>query len=50
MHGYLTDILDPEVVNAQANAEQSAFLEQLGGAEEVMAMPGFNQAFGGHNT
>ncbi len=42
IHGYLTDILDPEEVNAQAIAEQSALLEQWGGVKDVLAMPGFN--------
>ncbi len=42
MYGHLTGILDPEEVNAQAMAEQSALLEKWGGAETVLAMPNFN--------
>lgn len=42
MLGCLTSILDPEAVNAQAFADQSALLNSYGGAEHVLAMPSFN--------
>ena len=42
IHSYLTSILDPEEVNAQAFADQEALLESYGGAEKVLAMPSFN--------
>ena len=41
-HSYLTSILDPEEVNAQAFADQEALLESYGGAEKVLAIPSFN--------
>jgi choline-sulfatase len=41
-HSYLTSILDPEEVNAQAFADQEALLESYGGTEKVLAMPSFN--------
>ncbi len=42
MHQKLRKILDPEAVNTAAFADQKALLEQYGGAEAVLAMPGFN--------
>jgi choline-sulfatase len=42
LQGRLTEILDPEAVNDQAFADQAALLQQLGGREAVMALPGFN--------
>jgi len=42
LHGFLNQVLDPETVNAQAFAEQARLLEDLGGAEKVLAMPSFN--------
>ena len=42
MHEHLTSILDPEKVNAQAFADQAALVEQYGGRETILAMPGFN--------
>jgi choline-sulfatase len=41
-HSYLTSILDPVEVNAQAFADQEALLESYGGTEKVLAMPSFN--------
>ncbi len=42
LHRLLSDIMDPEEVNAQAFADQAIVIEQLGGAEQVLAMPSFN--------
>ncbi len=42
LYGRLTEILDPEAVNAQAFADQARLLEAYGGREAVLAMPGFN--------
>lgn len=42
LNGRLNQILDPEAVNAQAFTDQAHLLERLGGAEKVLAMPGFN--------
>ena len=42
MQGLLTSILDPEAVNALAFSDQRALLERYGGAEAVLATPGFN--------
>jgi choline-sulfatase len=42
MRGLLTSILDPDSVNAEAFADQSALLERYGGADAVLAAPGFN--------
>ena len=42
LYGRLTEILDPETVNAEAFADQARLLEAYGGREAVLAMPGFN--------
>ena len=42
MHGFLTSILDPEEVNAQAFADQAVLLNRYGGPEKILAMPSFN--------
>ena len=42
MQTRLSDMLDPQDVNAQAFAEQAALIEELGGTQEVLAMPSFN--------
>ena len=42
MDRHLAAILDPEEVNAQAFADQAALIEDFGGAEAILAMPGFN--------
>ncbi len=42
MHDRLREILEPEEVNQQAFADQAQLLERYGGAEKVLAMPGFN--------
>lgn len=42
MHGFLTSILDPEEINAQAFADQAVLLSSYGGPEKVLAMPSFN--------
>ena len=42
LHGRLTDILDPEEVNRQAFADQSAVIESFGGIDQVRSMPSFN--------
>jgi len=38
----LFEILDPEVVNRQAFADQAKMIEALGGMETILAMPSFN--------
>ena len=42
MHGFLTSILDPEEVSAQAFGDQAVLLDRYGGPEKVLAMPSFN--------
>ena len=42
LYGRLTEILDPDAVNAEAFADQARLLETYGGREAVLAMPGFN--------
>ncbi len=42
MHGFLTSILDPEAVNAQAFADQAVLVDSYGGSEKILAMPSFN--------
>lgn len=41
LHDALMAILDPEVVNAQAFADQAALVERYGGREAVLGLPGF---------
>lgn len=42
LHRLLTSIVDPDAVNAEAFADQARRLDELGGAEAVLARPGFN--------
>ncbi len=39
---FLHDILDPESINERAFSQQAKRLTELGGAEQVLDMPGFN--------
>ena len=40
--GELFQILDPQVVNDLAFADQARMIEALGGMEEILRMPSFN--------
>jgi choline-sulfatase len=42
LRGQLFEILDPEEVNRQAFADQARMIGSLGGAEAILALPGFN--------